>query len=135
MVKNIYVLYFCTNSGIIIIILIPSKNISKPRLLPSNVWLTTYIISHVLYFWFHHRLDSSSVFLGGGSSNDTEISLNQAWLYDGLFWKPIKAMKNERQNFACSVVYNEDDEVKKLNHWSIQLWRNHLKFNILNLIG
>jgi hypothetical protein len=43
------------------------------------------------------------------------MTLNNAWLFDGFAWRRIKKMNNKRQNFACSLVFNQDlSEVKEL---------------------
>ncbi len=43
------------------------------------------------------------------------MTLNNAWLFDGFAWRRIKKMNNKRQNFACSLVFNQDlNEVKQL---------------------
>ncbi len=75
--------------------------------------------------WFF-RLNASHIFIGGGyipiydinglkiENEDKEEeyagneTLNKAWLFDVFVWKEIESMNDKRQNFACTLAFNQD---------------------------
>ena len=73
--------------------------------------------------WFF-RLNASHIFIGGGyipiyDVNGLQVlnsgvefagneTLNKAWLFDGFVWKEIEPMNDKRQNFACTLAFNQD---------------------------
>ena len=89
----------------------------------------------------YHRINGTHIFLGGGFYPAHEIrdpfqedfernfglapgtgaqvkaakgrTLDRAWIFDGLVWQPVAKMNQKRQNFACSLAFNEAGEVRK----------------------
>jgi len=111
----------------------------------SNFDYSKLLWNHHVFQWiietYTLRLNVSHIFIGGGYIPSYEVSdplevffeedkeknekrkkkilgnmtLNNAWLFDGFAWRRIKKMNNKRQNFACSLVFNQDlSEVKEL---------------------
>ncbi len=78
-------------------------------------------------------MNASHIWVGGGfipetvkevsinedySEEDTEIGkvngtiLNKTWFFDGSFWIPVESMLENRNKAACSIVFDQDGEVR-----------------------